>query len=395
MRISKLLMPAVTLAGALALAGCGGGSDSMQEMAEMGDVGDNDDDADDGTPKHVPILGGFTYDDDDQGLFGSIVAGGEVRLGAAGTGAIISCPDDAENGCTWRYRDDGKIYGTGGAKGAPWKAAAAPTASTEGGGDWLSASNLVKGATGGGDANRFTLERGGVELAIPNTEGTAASDIPQSGGMRVSLRLRHNRASAGSGAGTTPSGDVDYLVWGAWEEGPAQDPGPDPKFTVRATGSMPYVGTPSDQLANARYTNGAVGFDKDGDGDMEPWVGQVVLDANFDTGYINGDVYHADGEGTALNATADVASIELKKTKIGASFSGSATVTSNGTGANADNLPGSASSGSWEGAFYGPSTAQPTGTAGTFAAKRPKDGTKATAYEIQGAFGTTGVAPLP
>jgi len=391
MRISKLTLPALTVAGALALAGCGGGSDSMQEMAEMGDVGDNDDDADDGTPKHVPILGGFTYDDDDQGLFGSIVAGGEVRLGAAGTGAIISCPDDAENGCTWRYRDDGKIYGTGGAKGAPWKAAAAPTASTEGGGDWLSASNLVKGATGGG-THTFTLERGGVELAIPDTSSDAA-DIPQSGGQEISLRLRHNRVAAGTEAGTTPSGDVDYLVWGAWEEGPVQDPGPDPKFTVRAAGSMPYVGTPSDQLANALYTNGAVGFEKEGDEGMEPWAGRVRLRANFDTGYISGTV-DATGGGV-LNSGADVASINLKKTKIGASFSGSATVTRNGSGAGADNLPGSASSGSWEGTFYGPSTAQPTGTAGTFAAKRPKDGTKATAYEIQGAFGTTSVAVLP
>ena len=377
MRISKLYLPAAAMVGAVALAGCGGGDgDSMTNMNRENGGG--------GTGFSVADLpadttGVLTYDPDSRQVFR--VAPDDYYT-IPGIDAVVHCPKEATGGCRWRISADNEIEVTNGAtvilaKDVP--AAPPPVASTEGGGDWLSSSSLVSGATGG-STNAFALERGNVTVDIADT-ATASAVIPGSGGLQTTLRLRHNRAGP---AGDVTVSDTDYLVWGAWQEGPTQDPGPDPKFTVRASGSMPYGDTPSNQLANARYANSAVGFDKSGTDPTEEWSGTVTLDANFDTGYISGEVT------TGFDSAANVANIDLKKTKIGASFSGTATVTSNGTGTN---VAGSASSGSWEGTFYGPSGDRPTGTAGTFAAKRPK-GTNVTAYEIQGAFGTTAEAPV-
>ena len=391
MRISKLMLPAVTVAGALALAGCGGGSSTTGAGVPDPDSSDTSTStsttAQDSTKFEALVEPKATFDsttistgaigEDDEGKVGNV---------------IITCTDSA--GCRWRVANGQLLIA--GTYTHKLDVPVTPTASTTGGGDWLSASNLIAGAAGGGaNTNAFELEKDGVYLETPEVahaagspgaEGATVINVRERGGLQTNLRLRHNRGPA---AGTPAVSDLDYLVWGAWEVAPITTPGPDPERFVRATGSQPHK-APQNVTGSATYNGDVVGFHKAGTAAWAAWNGDSRLAANFTTGYIEGviaeDVTDSDGTIATPIIASNVGSIKLSKIKItGQSLSGTATVTSAGTTSNA---PGSASSGTWNVGFFGADESTlPTGVAGTFAANRPKKGTTVTAYEIQGAFG--------
>ena len=415
MRISKFTLPALTVAGALALAGCGGGSDSM------GDMGDNG--GSNGTGGGNGGATGFNVADLPEDAAGLIVYSPDLRevyrvapdsyTDVGGTNLAVHCPEGAEGGCRWRVTADNEIEVTNGAEvilasevpAAPGPSGGASPDSVADG-NWLSDENLIDGVNDAG--NRISLKKGLATYgAVGSANGLQTITAPENGGLQTEVRLRENRV-AGTDA-DNPSQDGDYLVWGTWETGPANSdlPGPKPTRGVLWAGSEPHGSVPATSLDSANYVGAVIGFQKVGstwrsinlpgtgtvnaDNTFNDDLDGVHMRANFATGYIDGRI-----RGTGLSANdSEVLYIDLKQVKIGAGKFGAGTevvsITPSGT---EDGVRNASSSGSWEAQFFGPTSAAPTGIAGDFKATRSggKAGATGTAdapaYEVIGAFGS-------
>ena len=331
-----------------------------------------------------------------------------------GTNLAVHCPEGAEGGCRWRVTADNEIEVTNGAEvilASEVPAAPGPSggASPDSVADshWLSDDNLIDGVNEAG--TRISLKKGLATYGASGADnGLQTITAPENGGLQTVVRLRENRA-AGTGP-TAPSGDGDYLVWGAWQTGPATSglPGPKPTRGVLWAGSEPHGSVPATSLPSANYFGAVIGFQKVGNtwrafdlpgtgtvGDDNSFnaddLNGVHLRANFATGYIDGRI---DGDGLAANDS-EVNYIDLKQVKIGAGKFGAGTeVVSIAPDSTDTGVRNASSSGSWEAQFFGPTSAAPTGIAGDFKATRSggKAGATGTAdapaYEVIGAFGS-------
>jgi len=403
MKISRFLLPAVTLAGALALAGCGGDGDPMEEMDDM-EMSDADADAD--------ADGDADMDDDKTDMgdgskslrlpdgtsinWAAVGRGGPIEIAAGSTrvldGVYFTCsPDGAD--CTINAGSGERIsitY-TGGTltPSETDPTVMVPKTSQAGSDHWLSAANIVAAVPADGTAN-LSVTIGNVKhqiAALKSTPSSAGSGTPDA--KVDKLTLRHDRADAT---------DPDFLVWGTWEEPAAPGVGNKPKHHQVWGGSKVYDVTPSTQLETATYAHpgGAHGFYKRGSGSWTHWVGDPTLTANFGKGVISGMITPTTAgvtqAGTGVNV-GGVASIKLGETAIGSTMSGSVTLTG---GASVENAP---SSGSWEAGFFGSTSEAPTGIAGGFNAERKAAAMKMGApnvahgavgsFHINGAFAAT------
>ena len=455
---------AALLAGVLALAGCGGGSDNttmapppengtgntgsmpdgdgMDEDDGNGDGAMDDDAMDDGAmdDKDMEDMAGEYKSITPMGANVSVDTGGlsagRIAAGASRTvpnsNVTIKCEGDED--CTYRVTNTGDIQATGQAT-ASIPSIPAPAAPPEDG-NWLSASSLVgaipatipAGGTGPLAVTINGVKRTvtGNKLAEPadvmaevkvNGAGVVAgtSVVPVTGAQLTGtgidrLWLRHDRGAAN---------DPDFLVWGAWiDAGTAAVPSPVPEQTFG--GSIPH-GAPTKTAGSATYDGTAHGFYKAGSGSWENWTGGAELKANFATQKVSGTIAHiATDDDAAASVSVDagdlidfrpsesgappvigdhVARINLGMADMGASLGGKATIRGSTTTRNAP------SSGTWNGAFFGPATGDPTGVAGSFSARRPA--AKATpagtipsrahdavdSFEINGAFGAEKSSP--
>jgi len=266
---------------------------------------------------------------------------------------------------------------------------------------WLSDKNLVAGVIAGDDGGITLQTDTGLKVTADK-----AGEITIAGNK---LTLDHNRPLKSADADKY----TDYLVWGIWEQPPAAGSGTAGK-TMRKqlwAGSQPYAvapptvgtakygGDPSNSADDATGANTHGKF-KLGSGSWKEWGGKTELTADFGKGTVGGHIIvhttalsGAESDNDKPGKGAD--RIVLKPTQIGSTFSGSATIRTIGSGANAP------SSGTWEGGLYGPSDGTPTGIAGGFNANRPAVAAAKTyvpgvnnkvaveALSINGAFGAT------
>jgi len=430
----RFIIPATMLAGALALAGCGGGSDTPAAKTET---------TPEVTPaatsgfKPVNVEGGVTLEDDDEGRSGSIETG--VKEKPIIGNLLLTCPESATNGCRWRVKD-GQVEVTGGAIGKRYEAPMPEpntTDRTAGGGEdapiWLSDSALI-GSVKRSDTGVY------VEIVAPNgvpvrgTDGSgvirAAAPTPAGGdfsgadagvatssgsdinhivvdtlaGRETDLRLVHTRdRSVTDSSGTVADKDKlnnDYLVFGAWERRTSANEGPKNPSNIGqvATGSIKRPDPGAWKIGDASYEGKALGHYSHRGGAWKEWDGTVHLEANFAEGNIQGEVTTGINipEGEIIGP--QIGKLTLKKTSIAAMSSGSAAIPV------APNIRGAAASGTWKAEYFGSAVdGAPSGVAGSFASSRPEvtsgSGvvitTHQTAAEIQGAFGAHNVGPLP
>jgi len=427
----RFISAAAFLAGALALAGCGGnGTPAKKEDPKTcpagytGTPGDcvKPSETDPSKPMRLVMPTGSTWSfKDGDKTQGTIPVGKKRPFG----NVEVSCPADAAEACGWEVRDGG-IYATFGATAALMKTETVPdrseadnddrNAGVDGdrapNSDWLSNSALIaavkqqvaspgdyyveiKGPRGTPQA---VLTSGNAQLSnggdFSNNPGTTNDDgseighlvIDVGGGNDTDVRLVHTRGR------TAPTYDEDqdptkndYLVYGAWETrtsaaGGDLDPRLPPKNGVLWTGSIRRTDSASWANGDARYEGKALGHYATG-ADIgkkwEEWDGNVDLRANFTQNIIKGQVT------TGLTAS-NLGTVNLEQTMI---RGGNAT---GGTGLiellddNGDAIAGSTGSGKWNAGFFGSDiNGQPNGIAGDFAVER-KTGTAAV---LHGAFG--------
>ncbi len=380
MRISKLMPSAVMVAGALALAGCGGGS-STTPAATTPQVTPTPP-----TPPTPPASPASAT----VGLDGKRLAAGSVDrvIKIPATGAETKIEDvyftcTGTEACVITIPAGESVFEvsyTGGtltasASKAPPKVAEAPE-----GEHWLSDRNLVSGLAADG---------GGIELeTATGLKATVRKGMrdPVSGNM---LTLNNDRGRS----------DTDFLIWGVWEEPPAPGSGTAGKTTRKIlwAGSQPYrVDPPSTGKATyncaGTCSGKAHGLYSLNGGAWTVWTGgNPELTADFGKGTVSGKIDLSTPIGTSAH---EANRINLKETAIGTSFSGSATIHTSGSGG-----AGAPSSGTWEGGFFGPSDGSPTGIAGGFNVTRPaadanpNSATRNTAavhsLSITGGFGAT------
>ena len=367
MRISRLLMPAVTLAGALALAGCGGGSDSMGDM----DMGDKEN----GGEAELSLLslpGGGSYKTIDHGT-GNIEAGKHISVGS---GIRVNCPEAAgDAGCDYLVTEDG-IYAAGNAE------AVAPTVAVAAGADGdssdsthpLSHENLLAAIVQEGAADGQLY---GADVADDIAGGVTFN---RADGYSTRLYLDH------IGADTDPDTNRIYFGhWAEWKRGDGSFAGKAKREPVYG-GNMPYGKLPLSTAGGQAYAAGGLAelYYKSGDGDWVAANGEVELTAHFDTKLIHGEIDVDD-------SVTDVPDIDL----------GSASITASGFRGKAEFGTGKTRTGSWEGQFYGPSEAatvigddaapstqpDPSHAAGKFSVARDADGPTNPKLTVQGAFG--------
>ena len=400
MRISKFMLPAVTVAGALALAGCGGGSDSTETVPPV--VPPVVPPADTGGYKDITPTGA-DVDVNTGGLSaGRIAAGGAQTIPRSNV--TITCTGTED--CAYRVTASGNIEVSGQAT-ASIPVAPEPAA-PQAAGHWLTASNLVGAIPNDADAgarNSIPVVAGGIKRTVTaNGQGDTATPTfianAQHGDAKVSsLILRHDRgAPADNGAA-----DGNFLVWGVWLE-PVQGTGSDIPRSVSG-GSLAYKGTFPTSGANvatngtARYVgdNGFHGFVNG-----TAWTSDVRLTADFNDKTISGIVGNL-GDGTAAAATdstvgtASFNSITLKQTGIGATMSGSAVIVGADDTISHTTDQIAPSSGTWKAGFFGPASDAPSDIAGELSVTRPAAGAtsstalnpheRVTKLSIVGAFG--------
>ncbi|MCY4242540.1 MAG: hypothetical protein OXD36_12445 [Rhodobacter sp.] len=371
MRISKFMLPALTVAGALALAGCGG-SDSMPDAGPGADTFDADttSGADFSAAKLPPTATGISATAANQAA--TRVAKGTHEV--AGSNVSVKCENDA--GCLYRVTAGAGIEVTGGATvvltatiGVPAPSAAQPD------GNWLSGPSLAGAVPTTGSNGPLAVTVNGVKRTFPVSQAAPETGSGALAGTGLaSLWLHESRNT----------NEADFLVWGTWIDAatPAV-PSPKPKQTFG--GSIAH-GKPTATTGTATYTGAAHGH-ASGAGITsaadKAWTGVVQLNANFNTQEVTGKIAH---DSTAIAATTPatplitgVNSIQLKKATIGDSLGGKATITGLGdpiplnewsgrtTKPHTRNAP---SDGTWAGAFYGPTTGDPTGIAGSFSVSR-------------------------
>ena len=367
MRISKFMLPAMTVAGALALAGCGGGSDSMGDM-DMGDK-ENGGDAE---LSLLSLPGGGSYGTTDHAT-GNIEAGEGINVGS---GIRVNCPEAAgDAGCDYRVTEDG-IYAAGNAE------AVAPTVAVAAGADGdssedthpLSHENLLAAIVTGEDRGEL------YGIAAP-ADLSPTSGVTFNRADGYSTRLYLSNIAADDDPDTNR---VYFGHWAEWKRG-------DGSFGGKATrepvfgGNMPYGKLPLSTAGAQAYATGGVAelYYRSGDGDWSAGDGTVSLTAHFDNRLITGTV-----------TTAGIIAIPVINL-------GSAPITASGFSGKAEFDTGKTRTGSWEGQFYGPSEAptaigddaapstqpNPTHAAGKFSVARDADGTMKPKLTVQGAFG--------
>ena len=412
MRISKLYLPAVRVAGALALAGCGGGGDSMDDM---GDTTTTTTPTTPTTPAARPATLTGT------GLTNSGGTAYDIRLEKDETydtpnGGTITCPTNECVITVGAQRGTPNVTATGGATFAAKAVVRAPGGGRDAGenqasAEWLSDRNLlnavkVNGATVTGititdsrglehdliqdAADRTSIDDGdGTSLvssggafngddAITPTSGSKIGRvvIEASQGDDTTLRLIHTRGRTVTGADdnfrdrdTTLS---DYLVFGTWLTVTGADGGPQnvPRSEMLVAGSLPVDTADLPTTGDARYEGKAIGHYKVDNvaptASWSEWDGTVALNANFSRGTsaISGSV-NTGITYTHNNEDVTLAAIGLGRHEIGQSGKVS------GVG-----------SGTWEAGFYGtPINGAPNGIAGSFRTERAAD--KRTGSEVR------------
>ena len=389
MRISKFTLPAVTVAGALALAGCGGG-DSMEDM----DMSNNENGNENGGDAELSLLslpGGGSYKTTDHAT-GNIEAGEGINVGS---GIRVNCPEAAgDAGCDYQITEDG-IYAAGNAE------AVAPPARIVGGADGdssedthpLSHKNLLA-ALISESGDRGTLYGANVPDDVSPTSNNGII-FQRSDGYNTRLILSAT-------PGTSRTDESDYVYYGHWSEwlrGTDEQKG---KRNVVWGGSMPYGKVPAKTIDTATYgtatdANAEIYY-KIGTGDWIRDTAAVQLMAHFDNGRVIGTVSGNEdgpddliaGAGTTgpTNTGDDIPAIDLNSALITASgFSGTTGFQSGGTGG-----------GTWKGAFYGPSEGAASTTDGTPPSPAPRPshaagefnaarGSGAASIDVRGAFG--------
>ena len=369
MRISKFMLPALTVAGALALAGCGGGGDSMSDD----DMKMDDDDNGNGYKALVEPKATFSATTIQTGQIGEE---DESQVG----NVIITCTDS--DGCQWKI-ENGQLLIAGTYTHKLDLPPDPPKVSSAGNDNWLSDTSLLRGVLHDGSAIRLT-KGNAVHQRTAAAEATATFVAPESGGLETTLRLQHTRTGLEVNAN-----DADYLVFGAWEMAAGTSPGPDPKAEVVWAGSIPYVGVQSYRTGTATYTGNVLGHYKRGNvapsAAWADWNGTASLSANFATQYVEGTI--------TATSISEITSIALKKAKMADAVKGEIAGITDTT---ASDRTGKVT-GTWNAQFFGPeSEGSPTGIAGDFRADRaaapprPAGDTESTAAPrlvIQGAFG--------
>lgn len=386
MKISRFLLPAVTLAGALALAGCGGDGDPMEDdMGGMGSGestsngdGDGGGESTGGTGADTGGTGTATSQFSDAALpsaASGIVYNADnrqhIQVGTGKSSPVgssnvsVTCPPASVGGCLYRVTPAGGIETTnGGIVGLTNPVPAAPGAPASD--SWLSGPNLVGSVPAGGTPG-LSVTINGVKRTVTSLAASATTPIPgaQLTGTGIAhLWLRHNKGN----------NDPDFMVWGSWVDAPtASVSSPTPEHTFG--GSVPH-GKPTKTAGSAAYDGDAQGFYKAGSGSWKPWKGDARLTANFSTQKVTGVIANTidDVTGTESGDLIEdhVNSIRLGSADMGASLSGKATIRGVGGHELANSERNAPSSGTWNGAFFGPTSADPTGVAGSFSAKRPE-----------------------
>ena len=379
--MDKRFIPVATLVGALALAGCGGGSDTPA-AATVPSMPEGMDDKSETSGADTTAAGGATA-----GLDGKRLAAGNVdrviRIPATGKETKIedvyfTCAEGPED-CVITIPAGESVHTvsyTGGTLTASATKAPPETSDPPETGNWLSASSLVGALDADGDA--YGIKVGNVNVNIEPADADDVSSANPAGSVAfgdvdddahgdpkvTGLRLYDNR---------TPN-NRDFLVWGVWKE-PVAGSAPDKPHQVSG-GSMAH-GKPTRTIGSATYTGTALGHVTGITGVTE-WDGTASLTADFEDQLISGSIAP-----TTAELLAEIASIELGNASIDASLSGTATIRGLGAPRNRDtgfgnlddrsaftrNAP---SSGTWTGAFYGPTSGDPTGVAGSFSVKRDK-----------------------
>ena len=424
--MDKRFIPVAMLAGALALAGCGGGSsttaagtgDAMtcgdDEMlvggecvAKMVDDGDETE-----TFEALRVTGADLSSAEDRagGNNGQISGAGTLTQRTRQVGNLaVTCPVGPQ--CRWRIVD-GELEVTNGATGQLWTVyqdslSPRATASVDDG-HWLSDASLIEGVgrVRQGGTEEVVLIKGGVPIGIaPSaftpTEGTGGivaigtpgtwgeindNEVRERGNRLTDLRMSHTRTVTGD-PGSANALARDYMVFGAWEERTvnAENYPGDPKRGVLWAGSEAYGERPHTSIDAATYRGGALGFHKAGSGSWTEWEGGIVLRANFPAQLIDGRVTTAQtGDSAFPTGTGIVTHINIPETPITSQRIGR-------TGLTVAGVPGASSTGSWNAEFFGyPDADGPSGIAGDFKANRPTqevDGNPIPGYAIEGAFG--------
>ena len=384
MRMTKFILPAVTLAGALALAGCGGGGNSMEDM-DMENGRENGGETGGFSAADLPEGAEFEYNQDQR----KTVTVGKGSSEIAGSNLAVTCEND--DGCQYRVL--------------------ASSIETTNGATVVLTSSLVVSSSGGTSpqptaaADPLSAETIAEALKVANSKVTIWSAAGAAAGFssgaleRVTVDGETVRLNLGGDAA---------LHWGYWHryKAPAV-PAPAGKRTAESAGAI-YGGTmsrygvkPDDGIATARYDDDdAVElYFKNGSGD---WTdggtanADLILTANFGEGKVGGQITGVAGALTGVSSlTGGAADIVLEETDIGSAgtFSGSAKFQ--------DGDVFSRRSGGWEGAFFGPRTRQgsgdgedtnrqyhaaPSKVAGTFTVSG-RHGTTPADLHVRGAFG--------
>ena len=407
--MDKRFIPVAMLAGALALAGCGGGDDSMEDTS-MDDMTMDDD---------------TTMDEEEESTGGTAKLPGNNRIITGQAGLTFTIQPGLANSekvldvwytCTGSEAcvvtvPAGSSVSTVSFSGGtmlvasatdPRIVAPAPSAQPESE-HWLSAKNLID-ALGITSTDFSVATEGGANVPITPLGTDLTNTVSISG---TAVMLDHDRA------GTDLSNDrfADYLVWGAWQEPRSGGVGSAPTHNQVWGGSVPYTGAPSNQLTGATYSGRALGFYKRGAGQWTNWAGVSRLQADFENGTVKGGISGGYTGNTLTVATplvgGHIQSVTLKEAAIGSSVSGSVAVNGFDTQTTPAAAPNAPSSGTWEAGFFGAAGDRPTGIAGSFKAHRPesaaspstavpsKTHTAVNDLRVNGAFGASTLTALP
>ena len=411
MRISKLMMPALTLAGALALAGCGGGSDTPAAASANNEEGGMPPPPPP-APKTLALPTGLTITgsaNSEGATDYTIPSGGKLELTSRPSSrgdVVFTCPADGED-CVVTIPVGGAVSSVTYSGGTPEVTEkddpetavntgieTRPTEST----DPLSDDVLLKALK----ASRTSADDG--------TVWNASSDDDPAGTAIVTVPDNHDFSAYPTPASFTPlggpktslwiDGDTD-AYWGIWKESTTPTGGSEVngKRSVVWGGDTPYGKKPDTSLGRAAAagvvagTASYAGTDNvllyhSPDGKASSWKedhGDLNLTANFRTGMVGGtiDVNTDDdltvGDNIALSATAITSS---------GTFSGSAKFSAPGV---------TRQSGSWNGGFFGETLEvvngvqdhlAPSHVAGEFRVTRAKVGNQS-GLHVRGAFGAT------
>ena len=411
MTVSRLYMPAVTLAGALALAGCGGGSntttDNSGNMCPAGETGTPpncmkpaEDEKKENETKSLDLPNGLTLDGP-EGHNGprdyTIQPGKMLDLATNQTGrmARFSCPAGGE-ACVITVPVDGNASAVTYSGGTPVVTEAKdpavtvntgvtqqPTEST----DPLSNDVLLKalktGTRAAADDTVWNVDNNSVIAADPAAVDLDKKIFKPLSGPTVNLRV--DRAGGARG---------NEAYFGDWYKFTVATGQTEENISARGVvwgGNKPYGRKPDTGITKAIYSGGATDVvdallyhSTDG----KKWTrgtGDLSLEANFKTGKVGGTV----APGAIGSITLADTAITLSETDIGSdgTFSGTAKFSAPSI---------TRQSGSWKGGFFGDTTEvvagvqkhkAPDHVAGEFRVSRQKIGTAQAELHVRGAFG--------